>query len=153
MERISTMVTADTLRVWSERLCHLATGGRAAAAALLEVTAPLVDHRDFALVPPPEGATRIRIFDDLSTHTTIDYIEVQLAPPGILLAALEATFGPGEPSVRVSATSPYKQWFRVELPGAPCTCDVFAEFPTRPSAASSTASIMLRRNPSPAPKR
>ena len=148
------MITAETLHRWAERLCFMTSGGRAEAAALLEVSPRLVDHPDFARVePPPEGATRLRIFDDLATHTAIDYLDVELVPPGIPLAALEARFGPGEAAVRVSATSPYKQWFRVELEGAPGTCDVFASFPQKPTATSSTTSIMLRRNPSPAPKR
>jgi len=148
------VIDAAGLRRWAERLCELARGGRAEAARALELTARLDAHRDYALVePPPAGATRLRIFDDLATHTTVDYIDVELAAPGPTLAQLQQALGDGQPAVRVSVTSPHKQWFRIELDGAPCTCDVFAVFDHKPGPTSTATAVTLRRNPSPSPAR
>jgi len=145
------MITADLLRRWADRLCLLARGGRTETAQQLELASPLVHHKDHALVePPPAGAARMRIFDDLATHTTLDFVDLELAPPGLTLADLQAQLGPGEPSVRVSPWSAHKQWFKIEVAGAPCTCDVFASFKDAPTATSRTTELMLRRNPSPA---
>lgn len=148
------MITPSTLRTWADRICQLATGGRAEAAQAIGLTS-LVEHKDYALVePPPAGAERLRIFDDLATHTTLDHLDLELAAPGLTLEALQAAaLGPGETSVRVSAGRAHKRRFWITVDGAPCTCDVYASFKGEPIASSTTTAITLRRNPSPAPVR
>lgn len=134
------MIDPSTLRTWADRLCQLASGGRAEAAQAIGCA---LDD------PQLPGVERLRIFDDLATHTTLDYLDLELAAPGLTLEELQAALGPGEPSVRVSARSPHKRRFWVTVEGAPCTCDVYATFKDEPTASSTTTAIMLRRNPSP----
>ena len=147
------MITAASLRRWAEQICQLSTGGRAETATALGVTAAITAHRDYALVDPvPDGAKRMRIFDDLKTHSKLDYLDLELLPPGLTLEALQAELGPGRTSVRTSPYAPHDHWFEIQVDGAPGTCDVYASLKDPPTAASTSTMFRLRRNPSPAPR-
>jgi hypothetical protein len=140
------VITADTLHDWADAICRWTGGGRAEATAMVG-GALRVERADHASVePPPEGATRLRIYDDMATHSVLDYLDVELAAPGLSRAELEARFGPGELSPRVSATSPHKLRLRVDPDGTPCTCDVYAVFTDKPQADTRARTVTLRRN-------
>lgn len=142
------MITVDLLETWGHRLCTMASGGRAEGAALLELSPTLVAHADYAVVePPPAGAKRVLIVDDVPGHTVVDHVEIELAPPALTLADIEAKFGAGKPSVRVSPTSAFKRSYHLDVPGAPNTCEMYATFATSPTSTTPATTISLRRNP------
>lgn len=74
-------------------LHHGLGGGRAAAAALFQLSPTLDARKDYSLV----------------------------RPPAVTLAEVEARFGAGQPSVRVHATSAFKRWYHLEVADAPNT--------------------------------
>jgi hypothetical protein len=136
------MISVDTLRLWSEQICAMASGGRDEAAKLFGAS---MKEGDDAVDPPPAGAIAIRVYDDITTHSQLAHVEIELAI-GISLSALSETFGAGSRMPRVHAGSPYRVSFHVERPTLPCSCDVIATFDEPPSHAAMTASITLRRN-------
>lgn len=142
------MFTVDLLETWSQRLCGMVSGGRAEGAALLELSPNLEHRKDYAIVqPPPPGTKSVMIVDDIPGRTVVDHVELELVSPAMTLAAIEATFGEGKPSVRVHATSAFKRWYHVEVDGAPNTSEIYASFPNDPTADTEATTISLRRNP------
>jgi hypothetical protein len=126
----------------------MTSGGRAEGAALLGLSPTLVAHHDYAVVePPPAGAKRVLIVDDVPGRTVVDHVEIELAPPALTLADLEVKFGAGKPSVRVSAASAFKRSYQLAVPGAPNTCELYAAFAASPTSATPATTITLRRNP------
>ncbi len=132
-------ITPELLLRWAQGLCNTANADRAAALALLALPDP-----------PPPDITRVKIDTDDKTQQ-LRYVAIDIAPPGLSLGALRAVLGPDRDYVRFHAKAPFDQWFPIKVPGAPCTCDVFATFPTKPSAESTSTQLMLRYGPSPAP--
>ena len=146
------MITPQLLHTWAQGLCKLPNAGRADAAAMLALPGPIVQHTKFARVePPPAGVVHLDIYDDPETHTKLRYIQIVLESPGLSLSALEAELGKSKTAVRFHPDSTYDQWFAITVAGAPCTCDVYATFPTEPAASSTATRLMLRYGPSPAP--
>jgi hypothetical protein len=140
------MINVYTLRVWSERICGIAEGGRESALRLFGLAGNVVRDREFLTVrPPPDGATALRIYGDVA-KSELAYIELDLAPPGLMLSSLKSTFGRGEELARTHSWSTYRVAYHVPGIDTPFSCDVIAELGTRPTPASRTTQLVLRRS-------
>lgn len=131
-------ITPELLLHWAQGLCNMPNADRDSALELIATPELPPDIRNF------------HISTDDKTHQ-LRHIEIEILAPGISLDALRAVLGPDRDYVRFHPNAPFDQWFPIKVSGAPCTCDVFATFPTKPSADSMSTKLMLRYGPSPAP--
>jgi hypothetical protein len=77
----------------------------------------------------------------------VSTVEMTLSSPGPTRASLNAILGPGGDVVRVHYDQPYPVCYRVTVPDAPYTCDVFAYFATQPTPETAAERVMFRRQP------
>jgi hypothetical protein len=139
--RIDAIVAA----AWATELCLLSRGQAAAVVVALGLPGSLDGWTgSWRLTPPPRGTKRFAISeqgDDVFT------VEMTLSAPGPTRANLNAILGPGGDVVRVHYDQPYPVCYRVTVPDAPYTCDVFAYFATRPTPETAADRVMFRRQP------
>jgi hypothetical protein len=139
--RIDAIVAA----AWASELCLLPRSAAAAVIAALGLPGTSDGWAgSWRLTPPPPGTSRFSIFergDDVST------VEMTLSSPGPTRASLNAILGPGGDVVRVHYDQPYPVCYRVTVPDAPYTCDVFAYFATQPTPETAADRVMFRRQP------
>jgi len=142
-------ITPDTLRAWSEQLCTLPPVDLAGALAALGIAGSLVSQSaDFSIVePPPAGAARLGLTLENLGRNKGKLATVEITPSeAITRAELDQRFGTANFLPRVDYDRPYVLNYRVEVPGAPFRCSVFASFADEPSATSATNKIRLRRD-------
>ena len=141
------MITVETLRLWSERICGIAHGGRDVGARLFDITGPLAHDRDASSVTQlPPGVAAMRFYDDMETRSELVFVDVELAPPGITMASLVATFGEPRVMPRIHWDSPHQVIFHVTPASQPSSCDVIVKFDESPEDTSATRLVTLRRN-------
>lgn len=142
-------ITADQLRTWSEQLCTLPPIDLAGALAALGIPGSLDEKSDdYAIVePPPAGTTRVGLTRENLGKNKGHLGEIEVMPAGaaITRAELDRRFGAGNALPRVDFDRDHVIGYRVEVPGAPFRCAVFASFSEEPTAASAATKISLRR--------
>ena len=143
-------ITADRLRMWSERICTLPSTDAREVVQELGVEGSVVPRFNALVIEPPlAGALEVKAVE---RKGCFDRISIQLAAESLSRAQLEQRFGHGVAVPRVHPDSYFTVSYRLDLPGAPFGCDVSAEFATDPTDETPVAGISLRRQPAqPAP--
>ena len=142
-------ITPDKLRAWAEQLCTLPPVDFQEALAALAIDGAIVPQSaDFAIVePPPAGAARLGLTLENLGRNKGKLATIEVTPSGaITRAELDQRFGTANFLPRVDYNRPYVLNYRVEVPGAPFRCSVFASFTDEPNATSVATKIRLRRD-------
>ncbi|GAA2731437.1 hypothetical protein [Actinocorallia aurantiaca] len=140
-------MNAEVLRHWAERLCEIPSSRSTTVLSVLGIQGSLVAHfNDFLVEPPPPGTGSLRVSERSGELFILELIPAGTAP--VTPADLTPHFGPGRDVVRVHWQDPFPLCYRVELPGSPHYCDLFAYFPSPPAATTPALRLTLRRQPS-----
>jgi hypothetical protein len=138
-------ITADRLRMWSERICTLpSTDAREIVQELGIEGAVVAKFNALVIEPPVQGALEVKAVERAGRF---DRISVQLAGETLPRAELDQRFGPGVAARRGDPDSYFTVSYRLDVPDAPFGCDVSVEFAVEPTDETPVAGITLRRRP------
>ncbi|WP_214110149.1 hypothetical protein [Acrocarpospora catenulata] len=138
---------AGLLLEWAEMLCRFGSDDPTLVAPALGLPGELLPRRgEVALRPAPPGAAELVIG---SRDGRFRYVKIMLATTTIIRADLDARLGAGYIPPRLHWDSPHTLVYRVEVPGAPYSCDVAADFyfTEEPKATATVLEVTLRRIP------
>ena len=75
----------------------------------------------------------------------VGHLDITLAR-GVSRRDLDVTFGTGNALPRVGPGRPHRVAYHVAVAGAPCTCELFAQFEDVPDDSAIADTIVLRRD-------
>ncbi|GAA0445626.1 hypothetical protein Acor_75840 [Acrocarpospora corrugata] len=145
--RTGVPLDAGVLLSWAHTLCRLTMDDPALVAGALGLPGELVPRRgEIAVEPPPPGAAELLLS---SRAGRFRYVRVLPSSTALIRADLDALLGAGFVPPRVHWDSPHTRVYRVEVAGAPYSCEVAAEFyfTEEPKATATVLEVSLHRIP------